>query len=81
MGKNISVYLGDHFDRFVSKSITEGRYSNTNEVIQAGLRLLEEEESKFNALKNAIQEGLDSGFIPFDSKAHLQSMKDLKLKG
>ena len=31
------------------------------EVIRAGLRLLEEEESRIKSLKQAIQEGIDSG--------------------
>ena len=81
MGKNTSVSLGDHFESFVEQSIEQGRYSNASEVIRAGLRLLEEEESRFNALKNAIQEGLDSGFIPFDAKAHLKSLKSRKKNG
>lgn len=33
---------------------------NVSEVIRAGLRLLENEENNAIALKNAIQEGLDS---------------------
>lgn len=78
MGKNTSVSLGDHFESFVEQRIAEGRYNNTSEVIRAGLRLLEEEESRFNVLKTAIQEGLDSGFIPFDPKASLKSLKARK---
>lgn len=75
MGKNTSVSLGDHFETFVEQSIAEGRYNNASEVIRAGLRLLEEEESRLIALKNAIQEGLDSGFTPFNPKVHLKKLK------
>ena len=78
MGKNISVSLGDHFESFVEQTIAEGRYSNASEVIRAGLRLLEEEENRFNALKNAIQEGIVSGFSSFDPKVHLKSLKARK---
>jgi antitoxin ParD1/3/4 len=40
---------------------------------------LEEEESKVLALKNAIQEGIDSGIAQdFDPKSHLQSLKATK---
>ena len=81
MGKNTSVSLGDHFENFVEQTIAEGRYSNASEVIRAGLRLLEEEESRFIALKNAVQEGLESGFIPFDPKPHLKSLKAGKQNG
>jgi antitoxin ParD1/3/4 len=40
--------------KFVSSQVIEGRYKNVSEVIRAGLRLLEDEESKTTALKNAI---------------------------
>ena len=58
MRRNTSVALGDHFEGFVETRIVEGRYKNASEVIRAGLRLLEEEESKIIALKNAINEGI-----------------------
>jgi antitoxin ParD1/3/4 len=53
MNKNTSISLGDYFDQFVQGRITEGRFKNVSEVIRAGLRLLEEEESKVIALKNS----------------------------
>ncbi len=76
MNKNTSISLGKHFDIFVQGSISKGRYKNVSEVIRAGLRLLEEEESKVVALKNAIQEGIESGIAyDFDPKKHLESLK------
>lgn len=76
MNKNTSISLGNYFDTFVQNSISKGRFKNVSEVIRAGLRLLEEEESKVIALKNAIQEGIDSGTAyDFDSKKHLESLK------
>jgi antitoxin ParD1/3/4 len=56
MGRNTSVSLGDYFESFVDSKVSEGRFSSASEVIRAGLRLLEEEENKVLALKNAIQE-------------------------
>ena len=41
----------------------EGRFKNVSEIIRAGLRLLVMLESKVRALKNAIQEGIDSGIV------------------
>ena len=61
MRRNTSVSLGSYFEAFVENKITQGRYKNASEVIRAGLRLLEEEEHRIAVLKNAIQEGLDSG--------------------
>jgi len=79
MNKNTSISLGNYFDQFVQNRIKEGRFNNASEVIRAGLRLLEEEESKVLALKNAIQEGIDSGIAQdFDPKNHLQSLKATK---
>jgi antitoxin ParD1/3/4 len=79
MNKNTSISLGNYFDQFVQTSISEGRFKNVSEVIRAGLRLLEEEESKVIALKKAIQEGVDSGIAnDFDPKKHLESLKAKK---
>ena len=79
MNKNTSISLGNYFDQFVQSSIREGRFKNVSEVIRAGLRLLEEEESKVIALKKAIQEGIDSGIADdFDPKKHLESLKAKK---
>ena len=60
MGRNTSIALGDHFEHFVDSKVSAGRFKNASEVIRAGLRLLEEEESKIIALKNAIHEGIVS---------------------
>ncbi len=74
--KNTSISLGNYFDQFVNSQIKEGRYKNVSEVIRAGLRLLEDEETRAIALKNAIQEGIDSGMAhDFDPKKHLQELK------
>jgi antitoxin ParD1/3/4 len=80
MSKNTSISLGDYFDQFVQSRITEGRFKNVSEVIRAGLRLLEEEESKAIALRNSIQEGIDSGIAnDFNPKKHLESLKAKKI--
>lgn len=79
MNKNTSVSLGNYFDDFVQSRIKEGRFKNVGEVIRAGLRLLEEEESKVLALRNAIQEGIDSGIAhDFNPKTHLEALKAKK---
>ncbi|MGI8600975.1 MAG: type II toxin-antitoxin system ParD family antitoxin [Chitinophagaceae bacterium] len=76
MGRNTSVSLGDYFEGFVQNRIAEGRYKNASEVIRAGLRLLEEDENRIAALKNAIQDGIDSGISKrFNPKKHLEILK------
>ena len=76
MSKNTSISLGGYFDRFVQDRLSSGRFKNASEVIRAGLRLLEDEENKVIALRNAIQEGMDSGIDPdFNPQEHLNSLK------
>ena len=76
MSKNTSITVGNHFENFVQSCISVGRYKNASEVIRAGLRLLEEEESKIVALKQAIQEGIKSGIEEdFDPEQFLQKLK------
>jgi len=79
MGRNTSVSLGDYFENFVDNSISEGRFNNASEVIRAGLRLLEQEESKIIALKIAINEGIESGIVEnFNPTNHLEFLKSQK---
>lgn len=71
--KNTSVALGDHFTAFAAQQVASGRYGSMSEVIRAGLRLLEDEERRFVALREAIREGLESGLAePFDFEAWLE---------
>lgn len=79
--KNTSISLGNYFDQFVQTQVTVGRYKNVSEVIRAGLRLLENEESKVIALKSAIQDGLNSPRIEtFDFDKNLKKLKTEKRK-
>jgi len=76
MSKNTSITLGDYFDDFIQNMLKEGRYKNTSEAVRAGLRLLEEEEQKSSNLKNAIQQGLDSGMVEdFNPTEYLKELK------
>lgn len=81
MGRNTSISLGDHFEDFVDKRVLAGRFKNASEVIRAGLRLLEEDEFRIIALKQAIEEGIDSGTAKnFNAKKHLANLKVAKRK-
>jgi len=68
--------IGDHFEAFINGRISSGRYKNASEVVRAGLRLLEEEENRIAALKNAIEEGVESGLaVDYTPASHLASLK------
>ena len=75
MGKNTSISLGAHFEKFVSTILDTGRYNNASEVVRAALRLLEEEESKKQALRQALIEGEESGYVKdFDPEVFLKKL-------
>lgn len=75
MGKNTSIALGTHFEDFISRRISSGRYSNASEMIRAGLRLLENEEAKIEALNKALIEGETIGFVKdYDPKKILEEI-------
>jgi len=76
MSRNTSISLGSYFDNFIQNKISAGRFKNASEVVRAGLRLLEEEENKIIAIKEAIQEGIDSGIaFDFDADSYLGKLK------
>ncbi len=67
MSRNTSISLGDHFADFIDASVAEGRYGSASDVVRAGLRLLEEHETKLATLRAALVEGECSGAsTPFD---------------
>lgn len=61
MGKNTSVTLGDHYEKFISHAIEGGLFGSASEAIRAGLRLLEEREMKLKILRKALIQGEQSG--------------------
>jgi len=79
--KNTSISLGNYFDQFVSSQVSVGRFKNVSEVVREGLRLLEDEEIKTIALRNAIQKGLESPrVVNFDFDENLKQLKAEKRK-
>ena len=75
MKSTTSFALGDHFRDFAQRKVREGRYGSTSEVVRAGLRLLEAEEEKLEALRQAITDGIGSGPpTPFDLDDFLARM-------
>ena len=46
MSRNTSISIGNYFDNFIQNRISAGRFKKASEVVRAGLRLLEEEETR-----------------------------------
>jgi antitoxin ParD1/3/4 len=61
MSKNTSVELGEEIAVFVAGQVRSGRYGSASEVIRAGIRMLQDQETKMAALRAALKEGEDSG--------------------
>ena len=56
-----TITLTDKQDQWIKAQIAAGEYTNDSEYIRDLVRRDQEENAKFMALKQAIQEGLSSG--------------------
>ncbi|MBR8221492.1 MULTISPECIES: type II toxin-antitoxin system ParD family antitoxin [Burkholderia] len=76
MARNTSISLGDHLTQFVDMQVASGRYGSASDVVRAGLRLLETQETELRALQEALKAGEASGEpTAFDSQAFLERMR------
>lgn len=61
----MNVSLTPQLEELIQDKVASGRYGNASEVVREALRLLEERDqersAKLQALRQAIQEGIDSG--------------------
>lgn len=76
MSKNTSVELGEEIAGFVTGQVRSGRYGSASEVIRAGIRLLQDQETKMAALRAALKEGEESGEpVAFDIDQFIEARK------
>jgi antitoxin ParD1/3/4 len=78
MAKNTSISLGEHFDSFISEQIKSGRYGSASEVMRAGLRMLEDNESKLSTLRRMLLEGEQSGIAEYSYERFIAELDERK---
>ncbi len=74
MAKNTSVTLGDHFDQFINQQLNTGRYGSASEIVRAGLRALEDQETKLLNLRNMLVQGEQSGVADYSYESLLTEL-------
>jgi antitoxin ParD1/3/4 len=74
MPRNTSVTIGNHFEDFIAEQLKQGRYGSASEIVRAGLRLLEEQESRIRQLRAALIEGEESGFVEYSLQEFMDSL-------
>ena len=72
-GNHNPIILDPHFQQFIAHQIETGRYATASDAVHLGLRLLEDYETKRNALRQALSEGEDSGILSYN----LQNLLDI----
>jgi antitoxin ParD1/3/4 len=82
MNKPVQVNLSEHAASFVSRELESGRFETADAVVEAGLRMLEEEQMKIEKLRELLIEGENSGdTVPFDPEALMKSVREAWEKG
>ncbi len=61
MNKPVQITLSEPFGSFVDGEVESGRFSSAAAVVEAGLRLLEDEQKKLDELRRLLIEGEQSG--------------------
>lgn len=77
MNKPVQVTITDPYDSFVDAQVESGEFKSAEEVVEAGLRLLKEEQARIEGLRNALIEGENSGpSEPFDPEDLMSSVRE-----
>jgi len=74
--KNTSVALGEPFIQFARRKVESGEFATTSEVVREAMRRYIADDVKLQALRAAIQEGIDSG--PPESFDFDQFLKEMR---
>ncbi|MDH4412253.1 MAG: type II toxin-antitoxin system ParD family antitoxin [Rhizobium sp.] len=77
MNKPVQVTIAEPYDSFVESQLESGAFTSPEEVVEAGLKLLKEEQARIEWLRNALIEGENSGpSVPFDPEDLMDSVRE-----
>jgi len=81
----MNIQLEHEWELFVSKQVENGSFPCETEVVQEGLRLLQEREQSRQDLLTALDKGLDAlqagEYIELDAAGLEQHLEGVKLRG
>lgn len=73
MRKAMSIQIEEDFGIFIDQKVSDGAYESRDDVVEAGLRLLREQDAELEAIRQALIEGEESGEpIEFDFDAFIE---------
>jgi antitoxin ParD1/3/4 len=76
MPRKLSITIDRDLAEFIDREIKNGKFNTSAEVVEAGLRLLQQHENKLDALRAALIEGEQSGpGEPFDFEEFLKQRR------
>lgn len=64
----MNVSIGNRWQGFVERIVSDGRYGSASEVVREGLRLVEEREAKLLALQTTLNASIARGGIVTDEE-------------
>jgi antitoxin ParD1/3/4 len=74
--KNTSIALGQELADYARSKVESGKFGSVSEVVRDALRRAEEQDVRVEALRQAIQEGIDSGPpVPWDFETFRREMR------
>lgn len=77
MNKPVQVTIAEPYDSFVQAQLESGAFKSAEDVVEAGLKLLKEEQARIEWLRNALIEGENSGLsVPFDPEDLMDSVRE-----
>lgn len=72
----MDISIGEHWEGFVADVVKDGRFGSANDVVDEGLRLLQEREAKQQALRETLEASIARGgsHTSEDVMAHVKTV-------